>query len=171
MPVEIKIEGLRELDAALQKFAGNLSEKFLLQGVSVGAKVIQDAIKAGAPVRSEGGQKRITAGHPGATRGPGFLRSRILRRRVQKQSGTTISYTIGPNRGAFYGMFVEKGHRPPHRASALRRAKARHVELGTRATAAHPFIRPALSASKNAAVDAMVQNLKGRLASYVGQCK
>lgn len=166
MPADVEIKGLAELDRALQSFAGDLAEKFLAQGVSAGAKAIQDAIRAAAPVRSDTYAKRISRGSK-ATRAPGFLRSRIFRRRVAKASGTAISYVIGPNKGAFYAHFVEFGHRPPHRKAALGRAHAAGIELGTRSTPAHPFIRPAFSASKGASLDSMTRNLRDRLAGYV----
>ena len=165
MPLEVKITGLRELDAAFQKFAGGASEKLLAQGVPAGAKVIQDAIAAAAPIRQEGGQKRAAKG---GTRGPGWLRRHIRRKRVNKGSGTMISYSIGPSSAAFYARFVEFGHGP---AKKRRAATARDVELGTRSTPAHPFIRPALGASKSASVNALVSNMRDRLARFVRDCK
>src|SRR5262245_5885544 len=165
MPLEVKINGLRELDAAFQKFAADASEKLLAQGVSAGAKVIQDAIAARAPVRQEGGQKKAAKG---SSRGPGWLRRHIRRKRVNKGSGTMISYSIGPSAAAFYARFVEFGHGP---AKKRRAATTREVELGTRSTPAHPFIRPALGSAKSSSVNALVENMRARLARFVRDCK
>lgn len=166
MPVTQKWTGLRELDQALQRFAGDASEKLLAGGVSAGAAVIQDAIEDAAPVRADDHPKRITPGGK-ATRGPGFLRRHIRRKRIAKGSGTTITYSIGPALAAFYARFVDQGHRGPRR----RRASAHEVELGTRSTPAHPFIRPALSASKDRAITAMIRNLKEQLDRFVRACR
>jgi len=135
--VKVDITGLSELQTTLSKLPGEVQETVGWKAVNEAAKVIQEEMRTRAPIRHPwaGGDsgKRITAGKAGQLRYPGNLKKNISRRRVQKQSGTKISYEVGPNRKAWYG---------------------RIVETGSIYAAAQPFMRPTLDAKATEAIDA-----------------
>jgi len=126
----------------LQERAGNRS-------VSAAAKVIQDEVKARAPIREvpagTGPGKRITAGKP-KLRFPGNLRKRVIRRKVSKRGDSRVHYIIGFAQAAWYG---------------------RLVEMGTKTAAPHPFMRPAIDAKGNASIDKFRDELGGQIDAAV----
>ncbi len=141
------IKGLAQLQAALDKLPGLVQEKLVVKGVSQGARVIQDEMKRLAPVRAGGGLKKDSKGR---LREPGNLRRNITRRRVKRGSGTTVTYQIGPNRRAFYGLFLE---------------------LGTRHAGKHPFMRPALDSKQSEAVNRMAEVIRAGLPALVREAR
>jgi HK97 gp10 family phage protein len=131
--VTVEVKGLSELQATLSKLPGKLQERTGVKAVSAAAAVIQAEVKARAPVRSHPGGKKISKGKGNAgLRYPGNLKKHIGRRRTSRGSGTVISYAVGPTGLGWYGKLVE---------------------MGTRVAAAHPFMRPAIAAKGDQAVE------------------
>jgi HK97 gp10 family phage protein len=124
------VRGLSELEDALALLPRELQNKYLAQGMSAGAKVIQDEIKQRAPVRTDGELKRLSKK---SSRGrlPGYLKASVIRQLVHDGNTHGMTYRVGFGKKAFYAAFYE---------------------LGTRHQAARPFMRPAVEASANHAV-------------------
>lgn len=134
----LRVKGLADLQATLTKLPARLQEKSLVHATSNGAAVMQREMIARAPVRDDGRLKKLSKGSTQA-RLPGFLKASIGRRRADKGSGSSVTYQVGVLGRAFYAIFFE---------------------FGTRHQPARPFIRPAVEATSNAAVDAMGDTLR-----------
>ncbi|MGL4640670.1 MAG: HK97-gp10 family putative phage morphogenesis protein [Shewanella sp.] len=133
----MRVEGLKELDAALSNLKSEVANKVIFRAALTGAKVIQKEAQARAPV----GTKPHKLGKNGETVQPGNLKRSIVTRRVKKTTFDArydVDIRKSKRRGAFYGRFLE---------------------YGTKFMAAQPFMRPALSvageSAKNAAIDAL----------------
>ena len=130
----IQVKGLSELIDKLNKMPDKLAKRLFIRAISQGAKVIQDEVAARAPVRQPAPHER--AGKPVAKgkatlRYPGNLKRQIVRRKA-KRIGQKVTYQVKPTPQAWYG---------------------RLVETGTRLAAAKPFMRPAIDAKGEAAID------------------
>lgn len=147
--VTVKVTGLKELQATLSKLPANLQERAGSHAVSEAAKVIQDEVKARAPVRQvpagSSGGKRVTA-RKVLLRYPGNLRRHIVRRKVSKRGDNHVAYVVAFARSAWYG---------------------RLVELGTRNAAPHPFMRPAVDAKGAASINRFRVSLGDNIAVAV----
>jgi HK97 gp10 family phage protein len=161
------IKGLEGLQAALSRLPGIVQERLAVRAASAAAKVVQDAVKARAPRREEGGAK---GGKGKKARNPGNLSQHISRRRVKKGSGTSVTYAVYPSPVAFYGKYVEEGHGPPNSRKHKREATYA-AEFGSRSTPAHPFMRPALDSSQAEAVDKFAEVMRDGLNEAVEDAK
>ena len=138
MSVRVDITGINELQQTFNKLGLELQRRIGVRAVSQAAKIIQDEIRARAPVRQV--QPGHKAGHRiywrkgsgGGLRFPGNLKAHINRRRRKNNAGNKITYEVIIARFAWYG---------------------RLVEVGTKHSAAHPFMRPAVDAKGAASVD------------------
>jgi HK97 gp10 family phage protein len=162
------IKGLEGLQAALSRLPGVMQERLAVRAVSAAAKVVQDAIKARAPRRQEGGAKAGKG--KSRARNSGNLARHISRKRIGKKSGTQVAYTVFPSPTAFYGKFVEEGHGPPNSRHRQREATYQ-AEFGGRSTPAHPFMRPAMDSSQSASVDKFAEVMRAGLAEAVEDAK
>ncbi len=118
--VEVRIEGLRELDRKLRRLEGRVARKIVRDATRKGAQALRKEIRAAAPRRT------------------GFLR-RHIRYRTTSRSPTHYTISVGPDRGAFYGRFVE---------------------LGTQKMAARPFMRPAFERARERIVRIVTDRLR-----------
>lgn len=160
---EVKhVKGLAELQRMLSQLPAKIQEKSLVAGVSAGAKVVQDAMVARAPVRTDGLLKKI--GKRGKSsrkaRLPGFLKASIGRKRVEKGSGSRVHYEVGVlRREAWYARLIEFGFM--HVAGEISRGKRGGKRFSERVhVPAKPFIRPAFAATQDAAVVKMAERLR-----------
>jgi len=106
--LEVKVEGLRELDAALKKLPDEIEKKVLMQALYAGTQPIIKSAKAKAPValkpyRGYKGKYYIF---------PGTMRDAIRAARGKKEPGT-FRYHIGPMKikgiDVFFWRFLEFG--------------------------------------------------------------
>jgi len=165
------VKGLEGLQRALSRLPGIMQERLAVRAASEAAKVVQEAIKARAPRRQEGGAKSGKGqAAKGKTRNPGNLARHITRKRVKKGSGTTITYTVAPSRTAFYGRMVELGHGPPNSRKHMKESTYA-AEFGSRMTPAHPFMRPAADSAKDASVARFGEVLREGLDAAVDEAK
>lgn len=142
--IEIKVEGLQELERRLLEFGPKVARNGLRSSNYAGAKVIREAVRQSAPVRT------------------GLLKASIeaFRRR-------------GPQTQAKHSVGV-KGVRKKYANTALNRRRgrvgrkyqadgpafyARFVEFGTSKMTARPFMRPAFEKSSTAAIEAVKAGL------------
>lgn len=127
----VHVQGLENLQGLLDQLPAKLREKTLAKAVSAGGAIMQAEMVARAPVRQDGGIKKLSK-KSRYGRLPGFLKASIGRRRADRESPTTVSYIVGVLRRAFYANFLE---------------------FGTRHQAAQPFIRPAAEQTEGQVVD------------------
>jgi len=138
MSARVDIKGINELQQTFNKLGLELQRRIAVRAVSQAAKVIQDEVRARAPVRQV--QPGHKAGHRiywrkgsgGGLRFPGNLKAHINRRRRKNDAGNKVTYEVIIARFAWYG---------------------RLVETGTKTSPAHPFMRPAIDAKGNASID------------------
>lgn len=146
----VRIEGLKELAAALRALPEKVARNGLRAGVYAGAKVIQDEARLRAPVYTG----PVEQGHPP----PGTLKRSIIMKQIREESG--------PRNQVFY-VLVRSGKK--YRKQGKKGDKSqdafywRWVEFGSMKMAARPFLRPAFEAKKQAAVEAMKEKLAERV--------
>lgn len=133
------ITGLADLSTALKALPDVLERRYLGRAVLAGAKVIRDAARRRAPMRTDAKLKRRRRG--GKLTAPGNLR-RMITARLTKPEAGRVTARIGPKGSAFYGKFVE---------------------LGTAHQPAEPYLRPALDEQAGEALTVMAESLRGSL--------
>jgi HK97 gp10 family phage protein len=126
--IDIKVQGLKELQDALREFEPKFQKNVLRGAVRAAAAVIANEAKAAVPVLSEPDERRV----------PGLLRKsiRVMSTRVSGgmvQGGVAAGISKSDPR-PFYARFVEKGtaHMPPK-----------------------PYLRPALDFGASEAIEAL----------------
>lgn len=104
MQCSLKIRGQREIIRCLSLVEDRVAKKALRKAALAGARVVVEAAKVRVPIRT------------------GKLHDHIVAEAVNVEPDH-VEVNIGPDKEAFYGMFLE---------------------LGTSKMAARPFLRPAL---------------------------
>ena len=146
----VKIDGLRELAAALRALPDKLAKNGLRAGVYAGAKVIQDEAKLRAPVYTG----PVEQGHPP----PGTLKRAIIMKQIREESGQRHQvFFVTVRSGKKYQKQGKKGN------LSQDAFYWRWVEFGSTKMAARPFLRPAFEAKKEAAVEAIKNKLAERV--------
>lgn len=138
--VTIRLEGARELHRELKKLERKAATKISRKALRDGAKVILKETKSAAPKRS------------------GLLQ-RSLKVKAGKRKKDTVRFRVqtagGDYKGeAFYGAFVEYGHKAGSRKLG---AKRRDVKP-------NPYMGPAFEKSKEKAARVIVESIKHGLA-------
>ncbi len=168
--IGLTMSGGDELRRKLAALSEGLREGALRNAAYEGCKIIQAQAIANAPYFTGS----VSQGHPP----PGTLKNSIVVKRVVEKCGDGVqSYVIAVRRGpkggshdAYYAHWVEFGH--IYRAAgdkltggkSLRDAKrAMHISMGGHMVPAHPFMRPAILATRDAAARA----IKTRLGQYI----
>lgn len=151
----VKLEGLKDLNKALQELDGKLATKINRRAISRGAQVIRKEMRALAPRKT------------------GDLR-RELRYKIRKSKEKTgFSGSVGPTKKAFYARFIEFGtsaHEIPAPmigSRRNRRANPAVVSFGGKVFSRvdhpgqrpQPFLRPAYMSSRLKALEAIKQRL------------
>jgi len=90
--MEIKIDGLKELSEMLTQESVRTAKRYLLNIAKPAAQVVVDAMKETAPELSQRLEKEIA-----------------YQSRYSGGDETTLTVSIGPAPGEFYGMFQEFG--------------------------------------------------------------
>lgn len=119
----LRVRGLEEVIAKLNKIDANLTGKSLAEAVRASAKVVEDEIRNRAPF------------DPGHRAGKGPHMRDTISSKVSASDLTKVTVTTGPNSKLWW--LVEYGHKSPNEKT----------------TPAHPFIRPAFEASADAAIE------------------
>ena len=123
--VNIKLRGLEEVIAKLNKIDANLTGKGLIEAVTDAATILEDEIRARAPY------------DPKHRAGKGPHMRDTIKSRISASDLTKVTITTGPQSKLWW--LVEYGHK-----------NAR----GGGTTPAWPFIRPAFEAKSDAAIEA-----------------
>ena len=135
----VKVEGLRELSAAMRDLAQNVQNNIARSATNSAAQVVKKAAISKAP--------NLT----------GNLKKNIIVRRLPKaESALTSEHIVTVRRGR---LTVKQ------KAAGITGAMyAGFVEFGTVKMPARPYLRPAFDQTKTQAVDAMAAQLKKRIA-------
>lgn len=156
---DTQVKGLAELQRALDQLPAKVEAAIMRAAVRAGAKVVAQAARAN--VHSVSGQLAASVRF-GAS--------------PDKKAGKVVGYVRAGGRagkkhpGAFYAHMVEHGTaahvirvRPPGKALALGVAEVQHP--GARKA---PFLRPAMDQQAFAALEAMREYIRKRLATKHG---
>jgi HK97 gp10 family phage protein len=141
--MKIKIEGLREIQAALQDLSKATARNVVKRVLLKRAQPIVEAARTRAPVRTGRLRDSIIAQARGGNAGKaafaeamrgGASRAAAGRaaREANRAAGSTVEVAIGPNDTAFYASMVE---------------------FGTEHSGPKPFMRPAWDATKGQVLD------------------
>lgn len=151
------------LRAALSDLVSGIRE-------GVGENSLRAAGFAGAEIfREEAKQNAL------ASKKTGVLHNNIIAKRLEEEAtDTSQAYLVtvrtgkfGADGDAFYWRWVEDGHkfvrRRRNKRDTITKRRAEALEFGTARAPAYPFMRPAYTAKKQEAIDAM----KAKLAEQV----
>lgn len=151
-----KVEGLRELSQLMQKLPVEVARKHLVKGLKAGAKPVRDEAEARAPVLKE----------PDPRRRAGTLK-RNIRIATVRQTDHDAAVKVGVRKLGAKAITAFKFKQWKAGRGIVGGAfnpddpfYARFVEFGTSKMGAQPFLRPALYAQKETAIERMRQNLK-----------
>lgn len=117
----IKIDGLKELRRELRKLPGNVQRRVIQSATRAGAVIIRDEARRRAP------------------KDRGILEKSIIIKKSRRSSNSSIVFSIGPSKKAYYGYFVE---------------------LGTRFQSPQPFLVPALVENEGAIIKQMANRMR-----------
>lgn len=158
--IGVRVEGLRELQAALDRAKGPQAQRVLARGLRAGAEVFQAAIEERAPVRPA--LPSSTALPPGALRGD----IEIHTLRTAEPGGAAV--TVGPGKyTAHVARWVEFGHRLVRggQSKLLPSGKTRGRGVHAGAVPPHPFLRPAFEAAQREALAAAEASIRAGVAN------
>jgi HK97 gp10 family phage protein len=144
--MDVKIEGLKELDAAIRQMTDNVQGRLLRQAANAGAQVIRKEARAKAP------------------KDTGLLRKNIVVGRSRRQSAKGKET---------YNVFLKKEKRTFADTKANRRKNrvgkkyevdgpafyGKFIEMGTSKMPARPFLRPALEGKRGEAIAAFREKM------------
>ena len=154
----VHIDGLKELDQALQQLPDRLARNGLRASVYAGAKVVRDEAKLRAPKAVQALGKDQPP--------PGTLKRSVIMKQIRELSGQ--------DRQTF---FVTVRHGKKHRKQGKKGNLSqdawywRFIEFGTRKMAARPFLRPALDSKRVEAAMAMKKRLQERIAKAAAELR
>jgi HK97 gp10 family phage protein len=141
--MKIKVEGLKEIQAALQDLSKATAKNVVKRVLLKRAQPIVEAARTRAPVRTGKLRDAIIAQARGGNAGKAAFAeamrggaSRVeagrAAREANRAAGSTVEVVIGPHDGAFYASLVE---------------------FGTAHSSPKPFLRPAWDAGKMQVLD------------------
>jgi HK97 gp10 family phage protein len=142
----IKVDGLAELDAKLKLLPEEIAKKLFRKALRESGRVIQKEVQSRAPVKVEDSGAKSNSLPPGALKAD--IKTRVS---VSPEKGGG-SVSIGPGKKtAHVARWVENGHNivghKPNKKKSGKKTKAR------------PFMRPALDASAQKAVETFAKVL------------
>ena len=154
--LSFRIDGLRELDAALRELHSKIAAKWVNAALLAGVKPIRDSARGAVAIKTGALQKSI----------------RITRGKA-KDDNRRDYYVIAGKRqagggGTFYAHFVERGTKPHDIFSSKGKmmffggSYAFHVKHP--GATAKPFLEPAYLQQHAAAVEAFARSLRNKLA-------
>lgn len=154
----IKVKGLAELQTFLDQLPAKMEANVLRGALRAGAKPILEAAKSAAPVGepSETNRKRYKL-YAGALRDSIRISGRIDKRNGKVTASVKAGGKTKSGADVFYAHMVEFGTKP------------HIIGDGTHpGVQARPFMRPALDAQSGAAIVAVGEYIKKRLATKNG---
>lgn len=166
---DLQVTGLAELRTAFERMPEKLVKNSIRAGLRKGANLVRQQARAnfdgaGGPNELTGALKasiRVTPRRGTPTRVVFNVVAGELTKAQKKKFGADSAY---------YALWVEKGHINRKMGEALRggtRKKAAARAASTSNTPAHPFMRPAIEAKGQEAIDLMVSTIRNNLAQDV----
>jgi hypothetical protein len=159
------LTGITQLRTNLEQFPGRLAKNVLRAGLRRGATVLRD--QARSNFNSGTGPNDLTRALKASIRVTARrgTPTRIVFNVVAGELTAAQVKRFGKD-AAFYALWVEKGHINRKAGQALRGSKASLKAArasSTSNTPAHPYMRPALEAKAQAAIDAVAATVENRL--------
>lgn len=145
MKTTFKVEGLRELGAAMRELSAKVANRVAGAMTNAGAQVVKKEAISNV-VRNPSIET-------------GSLKGSIIVKKVPKSQTNLTSEHIVTVRGR--GKIIRRGKRKGQRQTSA--PHARYVEFGTVNMPAEPFLRPALDQRKEAAAQAMKERGAARI--------
>jgi HK97 gp10 family phage protein len=143
---EVKVDGLKELEEELLSLSGKVADQTLQAALTMAALPIVNEARAKVPIAHAAYKL-----YGGGTADPGWLRQRIVRKKVKKTANSAeVIVTITDKRQAYFWKFIE---------------------FGTSKMPARPFMRPAFENRSAEALDRFVDRLKAGIAKAVTKLK
>lgn len=144
--ISIQVHGVPELEALFAQFAGPIADKAMVDGVTAGAEMFQEAITDAAPVRTDDGPS-------GTALPPGKLKSEIQIRLAKLRNGTVATF-IEPSKDVRHvARWQEYGHRIVHGGRLGKSGGGKQTGF----VLPRPFVRPAFESVESAALDKVEQ--------------
>lgn len=149
--LDVKIKGFAELDKALAELPAKIEKNIIRSALRAAAKITEAEAKRQVPVRT------------------GKLRDsiRVSTKLVKGKPLATVTAGASKKGGPFYAHLVEFGAKAhfikPKKAKSLFLAGVFREGVDHPGARKHPFMRPALDASAQAAVLAFGNQVKARL--------
>lgn len=145
--MKIKVEGLKELQKALNQLPKEIQGRPLRAAVSAGAKLIVDDVKTRVPVGETGN-----------------LKTAVYRYRSRRNSSTgRETFFVGIRQGKAQFKDTAYNRRKGRVGKTYKTAGEayywRFLEFGTAKMQAKPFLRPAFEANKSRAVEVIKDRL------------
>jgi HK97 gp10 family phage protein len=166
---DLKVQGLDQLRVRMAGISDKLVKNALRAGLRKGATAVRNQARAnfnaaGGPNDLSGALKasiRVTPRRGTPTRVVFSVSAGALTKAQTKK--------FGPD-SAYYALWVERGHINRKLGEALRggtRKKAAARAASTNNTPAHPYMRPAIEAKAQEAIDIMIQTVAEKLPEVV----
>lgn len=167
---EVRVRGLAELQRALDTLPARMEANIMRGAIRVGSRVIAEEARRLVPVGGPSAEnERLYGGRPGLLRDS----IRVTSARTRNGRVTAMIVAGGKVKGsstgdAYYARFVELGT-APHIINAPPGARLNVRGLFLRSVMhpgarKQPFLRPALDGQAQAAVQAMAEYIRKRLA-------
>lgn len=155
----VRVEGLSQLQKAMQDLGRKTSNRIAVQAMRKGGAIVRDKARANAPVLTENTPYRRA----------GTLRKAIQARTKIGKNGQTNTYVLV--KGLSTKQILKfKGKTGKDSAYNPRDPFYwRFVEFGTSKMAARPFMRPAFEQSKEKAANVIIQSLKDGIMTETGK--
>jgi len=150
----IEVHGLKELEAELLELGAKIAGSELRGALNVAGKIVADAMKANAPVYSDGPSHAFTVDGKRVTVPAGYIRSRIKR--------SSRLNARGVSRYGFRGNSIAKvkiGVRDVPYIGA--------IEFGAENRAPNPFIRRSLLENVEPVTNKFKQELRRRIDKHL----
>lgn len=140
MAIDVKVEGLPELKRVLAKLPEKIRKQAVRKGLREAGKIIQSAAKMAAPVLQV----------PTKYRKPGTVKKAITVRNskfARKQGNEGVFVSVRPLNGKRQQKLGKASAKNPNDPFYWR-----FLEFGTRKMSARPFMRPAVDAKGDEAI-------------------
>lgn len=156
--VNVRINGLREIQAAMAELPRRVDKKVMDAGLLDGARIVRDDAKNRVPLLKE----------PDARRRRGTLRRAIRAGRVRPtQYAATVWVRIRQLSGRQRASFKAKNRGAKGADNPNDPFYWRFVEFGTSKMPAKPFLRPAFEARKTEAVNKAIATFRTRIQAEI----